>query len=145
MKYIVLVVLSAFLISCTHTDKQSSVDKQKALKDSTNYTTIEWLDSTEQNLGKIEQGQVVEITWKFRNSGTKPLVIAEVRPGCGCTGAEGPSKPVAPGKEGVIRAKFDSHGFDGTQHKNVTVLANNSNHNSIEGDILKFIVDVTKK
>ena|SRR5690349_17185225 len=145
MKYLVLVSLTAFLISCTGTDKPSSVDKERAMKDTAHYTTIQWLDSTDQSIGKIEEGQVVEISWKFKNSGNNPLVVSEVRPGCGCTGAEGPTRPVAPGKEGTIKAKFNSKGFQGTQHKMVTVVANNSNHNSFEGDILKFSVEVAPK
>lgn len=145
MKYLLLYSIIAIVLSCTSTDRQSSVDKEKALQDTTHYTTIEWIDSTEQRLGKIEEGQVVEISWRFRNSGKYPLVVADVLPGCGCTGAEGPGKPIAPGKQGVIKAKFDSKGFPGTQHKSVTMRANNSNRNSYDGDILRFSVEVASK
>ena len=145
MKHLLLLTITAYLISCTGTDKPGSVEKEMALKDTANYTTIEWLDSVDQNIGKIEEGQVVEITWQFRNSGNKPLVVARVTPGCGCTGAEGPSKPIAPGKEGKIKAIFDSKGIQGTAHKTVTMVANNSNHNAFEGDILKFSVDIVPK
>jgi hypothetical protein len=152
MKYFFLFVIAGSLYACTGTDRQSSVEKatkdslnEVALKDSSKYTTIEWLDSTDQNIGKVEAGQVVEITWHFRNAGTKPLVVANVRAGCGCTGAEGPQEPIAPGKEGVIKAKFDSHNFSGVQRKEVYVRANNSNRNNTDQDVLRFEVDVTKK
>jgi len=113
-----------------------------AIKDTSNYTTIEWLDSTDQHVGKIDQGQIVEITWHFKNAGVKPLIVANVRAGCGCTGAEGPKEPIAPGKEGVITAKFDSKNFPGTQRKQVYVKANNTNRNSVDQDVLNFTVDV---
>jgi hypothetical protein len=145
MKYVLFSLIAWVTFSCTNTDQQSSVDKQKAIRDTANFTTIEWLDSTNQTIPKITQGEVVEITWKFKNSGDKPLVIADVHPGCGCTGAEGPSKPIAPGKQGVITAKFDSENYPGMQHKNVTVTANNSNKNSGSVDILQFAVEVAPK
>ncbi|MFL5739283.1 MAG: DUF1573 domain-containing protein [Flavisolibacter sp.] len=146
MKQLFFILAAALVFSaCTSTDKPSTVDKDKAIKDTANYTTIQWLDSTEQNVGKVDAGQVVEISWHFKNSGNKPLVVANVRPGCGCTGAEGPEEPIAPGKEGVIKAKFDSKNFQGTQHKQVYVMANDHNKNSDGQDILNFIVDVVPK
>jgi hypothetical protein len=138
-------LLAAVIASCTSTDKPSAVEKDKALQDTANYTTIQWLDSTEQNIGKVDEGQVVEISWHFKNAGNKPLVVANVRPGCGCTGAEGPVEPVAPGKESLIKAKFDSKNFQGIQHKQVYVKANNSNKNSTDQDILNFVVEVVPK
>ena len=145
MKYYFFFLIAAAAISCTSTDKTSNVEKEKALQDTANYTTIEWLDSTTQEIGKVNQGQVVEISWHFKNSGNRPLVIANVRPGCGCTGAEGPTEPVAPGKENVIKATFNTEHYPGTQHKQVFVKANNSNKNNITEDALNFSVEVVPK
>lgn len=145
MKYLFVFILGAVALSCTNTDRTSAVEGQKARKDSASFTTIQWLDSTTQAVGKISEGQVIEIKWHFKNTGDKPLIFESVTPGCGCTGAEGPKNPVAPGKEGEIVAKFDSKGFSGTQSKHVTVRANNRNHNSGDTDILTFDVEVEKK
>lgn len=145
MKYLFLLLVSGILVSCTSNDKTVAVDKDKMLKDTASYTRIEWIDSTDQNLGQIEQGQVLEISWRFRNAGDKPLVMQPVQPGCGCTGAEGPTEPIAPGKEGVIKAKFDTKNYPGSQHKQVYVVANNSNRNTPERDVLNFSVDVVPK
>ena len=142
MKYLFILLVASAFAACNNTDQAPKVDKAMAINDKANYTTIEWLDSTTQDIGKIDQGQTVEILWHFRNSGNKPLIIANVRPGCGCTGAEGPTEPIAPGKEGVITAKFNSQNYPGTQHKVVYVKANNSNHNSGDEDILNFTVNV---
>ena len=145
MKYSFFILVTVLLAACSSSDTSASPDKEKAIQDTANYTTIEWLDSTTQNIGKVDQGQVVEITWHFKNSGNKPLVIANVRPGCGCTGAEGPTEPVAPGKESVIKAKFNTENYPGSQHKQVFVKANNSNRNGMAEDILSFAVDVVPK
>jgi hypothetical protein len=86
-------------------------------------TTITWLDSAK-NMGKITEGEKVEIAFRFVNSGDKPLVIQSVGVSCGCTVAEKPGELFAPGKEGVIKAIFDSKGRLGANHKTVTVYAN---------------------
>ncbi|MER3463889.1 MAG: DUF1573 domain-containing protein [Chitinophagaceae bacterium] len=150
MKYIFLALLSGLLlIACNTNDKKAEGRSnkmndslaQKAMSDSTNFTTIQWLDSTTQDLGKINEGQMVEISWRFRNTGNKPLIIANVSPGCGCTVADKPEEPIAPGNEGVIKARFDSKGHPGQATKNVNVRANTKDNVTT----LLFRVYVTKQ
>lgn len=86
-------------------------------------TRIEWIDSAK-NMGKINEGQKLQIAFRFKNAGDKPLVIQAVRPGCGCTVADYPKEPIAPGKEAVITGSFDSQGREGLQHKEIYVSAN---------------------
>jgi hypothetical protein len=152
MKYFFLLALTGSLLTaCTGNDAQmvsSAEQKQQseaAMKDTANYTTIEWIDSTTKNMGKIQQGQTLEITWKFRNTGNKPLFVSEVRPGCGCTGAKGPDAPIAPGGTGMITATFNSENYPGTQQKSVFVMANNKNKKDQSQDILYFNVEVEPK
>ena len=121
-------------IACSPNDKKTdATDNSKVnnaaalLADSANYTTIQWLDSTYRDMGKIKKGDMMEITFRFKNTGNKPLVIADVTAGCGCTVPEKPTEPYPPGKEGVIKAKFDSKNQQPGEHtKNVTVTANTS-------------------
>ena len=117
-------------------------DLNKSLEDSVNFTTMHWLDSTFLNLGKIEEGQVVEVAFRFKNTGDKPLVIASVSVGCGCTTiTERPKEPLTPGQEGVIKAKFDSKNLPGERLKEIYVRANTKNTTS---QILRFRVEVVK-
>ena len=51
-------------------------------------------------------------------------MLQSVVPGCGCTVADYPKEPIAPGKEADITASFDSKGREGQQHKEITVTAN---------------------
>ena len=150
MKYIlILFIATSVVVACNTTDKKAAGNHtnasdslaQKAMSDSANYTSVQWLDSTTQDLGKINEGQLLEISWRFKNTGTKPLVIANVSPGCGCTVAEKPEEPIAPGGEGVIKARFDSKGHPGQQNKNVSVRSN-TKENFTQ---LIFRVDVAKQ
>ena len=130
MKYWIIAV--SFLMLTTaclnNTDKEQgatgvpSYNKIPAA-DSANYTKIEWLDSSK-SLGTITQGQVLKISYRFKNTGERPLIIQRVQPGCGCTVADYPKEPIAPGKEGLIQAEFDSKGKEGVQRKNIMVYAN---------------------
>ena len=140
-------LFAAIIISCnTNTDKKSPLaangNNDAALKDSANYTTIQWLDSLNKNFGKISEGQKLEVSYSFKNTGTKPLVITRVQPSCGCTIAEQPTEPVAPGALGVVKASFNSEGRTGVNHKTLFVYANTKGTQSHE---LHFEVEVEKK
>jgi hypothetical protein len=142
MKYLVLLFAIASIYSCSGTDQKAKTAGTGNPADS---TTIQWLDPLEQDLGKAKEGQVMEISWRFKNTGDKPLVFSAVNPGCGCTLADKPEEPVAPGKEGVIKAKFDTKGQSFSQHKSVYVMANNRNKSSEGQDVLSFKVEVEKQ
>ena len=104
-------------------------------------TSIQWIDSA-RNMGTVNEGQVVDISYRFKNTGTKPLVIKNVTVSCGCTVAEKPEEPVAPGKEGVIKAQFNSSGKPGRNNKSIFVYANTTGS---EEHKLEFSVEVTPK
>jgi hypothetical protein len=113
-----------------------------AVGDSANYTSLQWIDSTYQDIGKVKQGQVAEVSWRLKNVGDKPLVIAQVMPGCGCTVADKPEEPIMPGGESVIRAKFNSSGqHEGEHRKNLSVMANTKNATNYQ---LQFRAEVIK-
>ena len=143
--FFVLIVTG--LISCQAPDqkvdkKLTQQEKANAERDSANYTTIEWLDSTVKDLGKIKQGEVVEVNYRFKNSGDKNLIFTNVRASCGCTVPEKPEKPYASGEEGVIKAKFDSRGKRiGETRNTVYVTANTKPDKFMQ---LSFRVEITE-
>ena len=98
-------------------------DQQTAV-DTANLTTIQWLDGGDKDFGKIKEGENLDVSFRFKNTGSKPLVISNVTASCGCTVPETPKKPYAPGETGVIKASFNSTGKPGSQSKQVTVYAN---------------------
>ena len=86
-------------------------------------TTIEFSEAV-QNLGKVNNGKVVNIEYHFTNTGSELLIIKDVSASCGCTVPEKPQEPIKPGEGGVIKATFDSRNREGMNHKVLTVYAN---------------------
>jgi hypothetical protein len=78
------------------------------------------------DFGSIKQGDVVDHVFKFKNTGTQPLVISNVQASCGCTIPDWTKEPVAPGKTGMISAKFNSAGKMGMQTKVLTIESNSA-------------------
>lgn len=111
------------------------------LTDTSRLTTIEWKEQT-LDFGKIEEGEKLDIEYHFTNTGEYPLVIDRVEPSCGCTMAEVPKEPVQPGKEGIIKASFNSSGRAHANHKTLLVYANAKSTQPAE---LSFDVDVQPK
>jgi hypothetical protein len=132
-------LLAAVIAGCNNTKNDAAV--ASALADSARYTTIQWLDSS-RDYGKIPEGQKLDVAFRFRNTGTTPLVIGNVRPSCGCTVAEQSQAPIAPGAEGQIRATFNSEGRSGINHKTLFVTANTKGTQSYS---VQFVVEVVKK
>ncbi|WP_034256648.1 DUF1573 domain-containing protein [Adhaeribacter aquaticus] len=80
---------------------------------------------TEFDFGTIKEGEVVNHTFTFTNTGKSPLVIESASSTCGCTIPEFPKEPVAPGAAGKISVQFNSSGKGGTQQlKVITIKAN---------------------
>ena len=136
-----LSALTAVMYSCQNNYGPRASDALSASTDTANFTSIQWLD-TVRDFGTITEGEKLEVSFRFKNSGDKPLVIERVTPTCGCTVADPPKEPIPPGKEGVIRGVFDSNGRIGPAHKTLTVL---SNTKPSQEKSLVFTVIVNKK
>ncbi len=76
------------------------------------------------DFGDIKKGDSKSHTYEVTNTGKNPLIIASVKPGCGCTAPDYSKEPILPGKKGYITLKFDSSNFEGTIHKQAEVFAN---------------------
>ena len=69
-------------------------------------------------------GEKVTFSFRFTNSGDKPLIISNAKGSCGCTVPNYPKEPIAPGNSSYIDVTFDSKGRTGKQSKAVTITAN---------------------
>jgi Protein of unknown function (DUF1573) len=123
----ILVVSILFLVSCDVRKKDKTAQiannelkKQVVIKDP---TTVQIIDSS-YSFGKVVDGAIVEYSFRFKNTGSKPLVITSATASCGCTVPEKPEAPIPTGDTGFIKVKFNSAGRVGMVHKNVTVSSN---------------------
>ena len=83
------------------------------------------------DFGKINEGDVVNTFFEFKNVGTQDLVIKNCTGSCGCTVAEWPKDPIKPGAKGKIKIQFSSAGKRYKQKKTVTVVANTDPSNQL--------------
>ena len=110
-------------------------------KTTTETTSVQWLDSTYQDLGTVKEGPQVDIEFKFKNTGDKNLIIENVTASCGCTIVEKPQQPFSPGETGSIKAKFTTQNHVGPNDKSIFV---SSNANLNPDQELKFHIVVEK-
>jgi Protein of unknown function (DUF1573) len=129
-KITLLALVICFLTSCSNKDKKATAQHdalvKKAMVDSSNFTSVKWLD-TLFNFGTIKQGEKITLKFRCLNTGSKPLVLTNVRPGCGCTIAEYSKEAILPNKEGWVTASFNSKKFCGEVHKSVLATTNTNN------------------
>jgi len=88
-------------------------------------------DKTEHDFGTILQGEVVTYSFHFTNSGSMPLIISNVNTSCGCTVGDFSRAPIEPGKEGFIKATYDSKGHQGFQSRSLTVVSNTNPNQTV--------------
>jgi hypothetical protein len=98
-------------------------------------------EEEDHDMGVIKEGESPVWNIKFTNTGTAPLILTNVQPGCGCTVPEWPKEPIAPGKSGIIKATYNSSGRGtGAVSKSLTVTSNAKEGNN--NKVLSFHVDV---
>ncbi len=77
------------------------------------------------NFGNVEEGEQVEYSFKFTNTGKRDLLITKAEASCGCTVPEWPKEPLKPGESGYMKVKFDSKGRpEGYTEKELYIQAN---------------------
>ena len=76
------------------------------------------------DFGTLAEGDTVEHSFAFTNTGEFPLIINNITASCGCTTPEWPREPVAPGEKSSVKVRFNSRGKSGEQNKTITIFAN---------------------
>ena len=100
--------------------------------------------------GTIKQDADGNRTFKFKNTGTTPIIISEAHGSCGCTVPTYPKEPIMPGKSGKIEVKYNMG--VGPIRKTITIESNASNYEGgriplkIKGEVyVKEAVNVLEK
>ena len=141
MKKVFALIVGLFIVSATYAQEV----KEKAEKIEGPALVFE---KASHDFGDIYQGDKVQHTFTFKNTGTEPLIITNVQVTCGCTAPKWPKDPVVPGQEGEITIQFNSAGKMGRQNKIITIVSNavtNQNRISIVTNILPKKENVLNK
>lgn len=90
-----------------------------------NYAEIKF-DTLRHNFGKFSQkSPIVKCSFRFKNTGTAPLVIHQAFASCGCTVPTFTKEPVKPGETGVIDVTYNgTDKFPGRFQKTITIRSN---------------------
>ncbi len=123
LKNIFLPAVAILLFSCSGRDAKNTRVETNMVQDSLATTTVALIDSVH-DFGTITEGETVEFSFRFKNSGNKPLIVSNATASCGCTIPEKPEKPIMPGETGFIKVKFNSERRVGQTSKSVHVVAN---------------------
>ena len=73
---------------------------------------------------KTIEGNVVEHTYVYTNTGSSPLLIQDFLVACTCTKVYYSKDPIMPGKTGEVRVVFDTNGKYDFQDRIVTLIVN---------------------
>lgn len=85
-------------------------------------------DKTTHDFGKFKESQKMHYSFVFTNTGDQPLVIQQAFASCGCTVANPPKDPIAPGAKSQITVTFNGKNrFPGDFKKSITVRSNAAN------------------
>lgn len=82
------------------------------------------LENAVYEFGTVKEGEKVEHTYSFTNTGKSPLILSNVSASCGCTTPEYSKHPINPGEKGSVTVVFDSQNQVGMQQKIITILSN---------------------
>lgn len=97
---------------------------------------ISWLSSQTIDLGKIEKGKPVAVSFEFTNAGNSPLFITSAKGWCGCTAIEYSKEVIAPSRKGFVKTTYNAEAT-GSFDKTITV-----NINGLEKPIVLHIKGV---
>ena len=81
------------------------------------------LEKTEIDYGNIPQNSDGVRMFKFKNTGTEPLIVKNAQGSCGCTVPKWPDQPIKPGQTASIEVKYATDRL-GSFTKTVTVETN---------------------
>lgn len=129
----IFVVASLFITFSCQKDVAQSKDKSDNKVTSTTPSLEEnakvpktkiAFDKEVHNFGQIEQGEIVETTFKIKNVGANDLYIVDAHGSCGCTVPEVTKEAIKPGESAPINVKFDSKGKSGNVSKTIMITCN---------------------
>lgn len=122
---IALFVLFSVYVQAQNKTKPESASTSTVAATSKAEMTFE---KEEHDFGTIEHGANGSYEFRFKNTGTEPLIITEAKGSCGCTVPTYPKNiPIKPGETQVIKVTYDTKRV-GNFMKTVTIQSNTKEH-----------------
>ena len=100
-------------------------------------TTMQFYE-TKFSFGSVAIGRVLKHTFRYKNTGSFPLLICKADVSCGCTVPSFPDEAIPPGQDGELVVEFNTAGKSGFQQKNIIVHSNSLPESvsiSVEADV----------
>lgn len=129
MRYsLALITISIVLTACSRQTeiKTNIVENSATLQNPEELNRLAKFkfEETEVDFGSINEGEIVEHTFKFKNVGNEDLIITNVQTSCGCTASNWPRNAISPGETSELLVSFNSQGKKGLNTKEITVIGN---------------------
>ncbi|MDO6739372.1 DUF1573 domain-containing protein [Wenyingzhuangia sp. 2_MG-2023] len=116
MNKLLFFLLCLLVISCGKYAREKAMDSLEK--------TSMVIEDTLRHYYPIVRGSKLNTTFKFFNTGTKPLVIKEVITSCGCIVADFPESIILPESFGFINVEYDSKKNIGFVEGYIDIYAN---------------------
>jgi hypothetical protein len=126
MKILYLFIVAAMAVTACGSPSGNTASRATDAADTTKGTwPVMTFEKESHNFGNVTEGEVVEYSFKFTNTGNRDLLISKAEASCGCTVPEWPKEPVKPGESAYMKVKFDSKGRpEGYTEKELYIQAN---------------------
>ncbi|MCF8226654.1 MAG: DUF1573 domain-containing protein [Bacteroidales bacterium] len=119
MSFIILLIVVS---SCTGESKKAGGTPENT-DARAGESVIEFKTETN-DIGRVLEGEKVVTWFDYENTGDRPLLLKDIKAGCGCTVPSYSKEPLSPGESGTIKVIFDSSGKKGIQNIGITVYSN---------------------
>lgn len=131
---LVFIVSAVVFVSCGKSNATSKIKKENLAKAQERDNKIAGVpiisfDKKVHDFGTVNEGDVVETSFKVTNEGKSDLLILNAKATCGCTVPTWPKKPIKPGDTAEIKVKFNTGGKPNKQSKTVTLTTNTEKGN----------------
>ncbi len=132
LSILLVLVFAVVMVSC----KQDATSKIKAdnLKNAQAKVEVNKADApvltfeeTVHDFGEINEGDIAETQFKFKNTGKTDLIITNIKGSCGCTVPSNWKKePIKPGEESEFTVKYNSKNRPNKINKSITITSNSA-------------------
>ncbi|AXT56573.1 DUF1573 domain-containing protein [Aquimarina sp. MMG015] len=128
--YVLASIIFSFALSSCGNSNQDNTAETLAMhtepneQKSNTAVAVMTFSETEFDFGTVAEGDILEHTFSFTNTGNAPLVIVNAKGSCGCTVSNWPKEPIAPGATEEMLVTFNTNGKPNLQNKQVTITTN---------------------